>query len=218
MTPNSANLEADLPLTKKITPKQKISKRGRPGYNQESMLEVIVEVFTTHGYDASSLEVIAKHLGLSKSAVYHHFSSKEEMLELALEQALGALENIFDEAEASTLDAASRIRTIITRAVHVASTKRQYLTLLLRLHGNTAVEQRALERRRALTSRLVNIFEEARLEGTLRNDLDPWLAARYSFGIVNSLVEWYQPDGQISPEDLAESVLLFVRTGLGVRS
>jgi len=54
------------------------------------MLEVIVKVFTDHGYDAATLELIAKRLGLSKSAVYHHFDSKSAMLELALEQVLGA--------------------------------------------------------------------------------------------------------------------------------
>ena len=51
------------------------AKRGRPGYDQEQMLEVIVKVFTDHGYDAATLELIAKRLGLSKSAVYHHFDS-----------------------------------------------------------------------------------------------------------------------------------------------
>ena len=58
------------------------------------MLDIIVEVFNDHGYEAATLELIAKRLGLSKSAVYHHFTSKAEMLELALDQVLGALEAV----------------------------------------------------------------------------------------------------------------------------
>ena len=191
-------------------------RRGRPGHDQSSMLEVIVQVFTDHGYDASSLGMIANRLGLSKSAVYHHFSSKAEMLEIALERALGALEQVFDDAEAQEGDAVARIRFIVRAAVLVACEQQQYLTLLLRLHGNSEVELRALERRRVLTARLRTTFEEARAEGSLRDDLDPGLAARFTFGLVNSLVEWYRPDGPNSPQALADGVLSYVRSGLRV--
>ena len=189
-------------------------RRGRPGHDRDSMLEIIVQVFTDHGYDASSLEMIAKRLGLSKSAVYHHFSSKAEMLDIALERALGELERVFDEAQAQEGSAVARIRHIVREAVLVACERRQYLTLLLRLHGNSEVELRALERRRALTARLRDIFEAACDEGSLRDDLDPGLAARFTFGLVNSIVEWYRPDGPNDPHELADSVLAYVRSGL----
>ncbi|QIM19596.1 TetR/AcrR family transcriptional regulator [Leucobacter coleopterorum] len=180
------------------------------------MLEVIVQVFTDHGYDASSLGMIADRLGLSKSAVYHHFASKAEMLEIALERVLGELERVFDEAEAQSGDAVLQIRYVVLEAVQVACAKQQYLTLLLRLHGNSDVELRALKRRRKLTGRLRKMFEAARAEGSLRDDLDPGLAARFTFGLVNSLVEWYRPDGPDSPEELSVAVLGYVRTGLRV--
>ncbi|WP_244303129.1 TetR/AcrR family transcriptional regulator [Leucobacter coleopterorum] len=191
-------------------------RRGRPGHDQNSMLEVIVQVFTDHGYDASSLGMIADRLGLSKSAVYHHFASKAEMLEIALERVLGELERVFDEAEAQSGDAVLQIRYVVLEAVQVACAKQQYLTLLLRLHGNSDVELRALKRRRKLTGRLRKMFEAARAEGSLRDDLDPGLAARFTFGLVNSLVEWYRPDGPDSPEELSVAVLGYVRTGLRV--
>ena len=101
-------------------------------------------------------------------------------------------------------------------AVLVACEQQPYLILLLRLHGNSDVELRALERRRALTARLRAIFERARSEGALRDDLDPGLAARFTFGLVNSLVEWYRPDGPETPDALADAVLAYVRSGLRV--
>jgi AcrR family transcriptional regulator len=180
------------------------------------MLAVIVQVFTDHGYDASSLGMIADRLGLSKSAVYHHFASKAEMLEIALERALGELERVFDEAEARSGDAVLQIRHVVREAVLVACAQQPYLILLLRLHGNSEVELRALERRRALTARLRRMFEAALAEGSLRDDLDSGLAARFTFGLVNSLVEWYRPDGPDTPEALADAVLGYVRTGLRV--
>lgn len=198
------------------TSERSTAKRGRPGYDQNSMLEVIVQLFMDRGYDASSLDMIAKRLGLSKSAVYHHFSSKSEMLEIALERALGELERVFDDAEAEEGDAVLQIRRIVREAVLVACERQQYLVLLLRLHGNSEVELRALERRRALTARLGTIFERAKAEEHLRDDIDPRLAARLTFGLVNSLVEWYRPDGPDEPEALADTVLSYVRSGLRV--
>lgn len=138
------------------------------------------------------------------------------MLELALERALHPLEEVFDAPEASSGSATERIRHVLRGAVLVACAERPALTLLLRLHGNTAVEQRALARRRALDGRLTQLFAESASQGTLRDDLNPRFAARFSFGLVNSLVEWYRPDGETTPEELAEAIISFARTGLRV--
>lgn len=190
------------------------ARRGRPGYDQEEMLEIIVEVFNDHGYEAATLELIAKRLGLSKSAVYHHFDSKAEMLELALGRVLGALEAVFDAPEAVQGSALERTRFVVRGAVHVACEQRSYLTLLLRLRGNSEVELRAMARRRAFDARLRRIFELSLEEGTLRFDIDPGLAERFTFGLINSIVEWYRPSGGLSADQIADAVLLIMRGGL----
>ena len=190
------------------------AKRGRPGYDQEQMLEVIVKVFTDHGYDAATLELIAKRLGLSKSAVYHHFDSKSAMLELALEQVLGALEVVFTAPGAVSGMANERIEFVVRGAVRVACEQRPSLLLLLRLHGNSEVELQAMERRRAFDAKLRQLFELALAEGSLRTDFDPGLAERFTFGLINSLVEWYRPGGRFTPDEIADAVLRFMRGGL----
>lgn len=190
------------------------TRRGRPGYDQEQMLEVIVGVFNDHGYEAATLELIAKRLGLSKSAVYHHFNSKSEMLQLALDRVLGALEAVFDAPEANEGPAIERTRFVVRSAVQVACEQHRYLTLLLRLRGNSEAELRAMQRRRAFDSKLRGIFEQSLLEGTLREDINPGLAERFTFGLINSIVEWYRPEGSLRPEQIADAVILFMRGGL----
>jgi AcrR family transcriptional regulator len=178
------------------------------------MLEVIVGVFNDHGYEAATLELIAKRLGLSKSAVYHHFSSKSEMLELALDRILGALEGVFEAPEANTGPALERTRFVVRGAVRVACEQHRYLTLLLRLRGNSEAELRAMQRRRAFDAKLRGVFEQSLIEGTLRIDIDPGLAERFTFGLINSIVEWYRPEGDLRPEQIADAVILFMRGGL----
>ena len=58
--------------------------RGRPGYSKEDVIRIAVQAFNEHGYEATSMGALAKKLQISKSAIYHHVSSKEEILEYAI--------------------------------------------------------------------------------------------------------------------------------------
>ncbi|HEX3981907.1 MAG TPA: helix-turn-helix domain-containing protein, partial [Acidimicrobiales bacterium] len=54
--------------------------RGEPGDTRERILDIALELFTTQGYDKTSLRQIAEQLGFSKAAIYYHFASKEDIL------------------------------------------------------------------------------------------------------------------------------------------
>jgi AcrR family transcriptional regulator len=47
---------------------------------RDRILDIAVELFTTQGYDKTSLREIAERLGFSKAAIYYHFESKEDIL------------------------------------------------------------------------------------------------------------------------------------------
>jgi AcrR family transcriptional regulator len=191
-------------------------KRGRPGYDQHTVLEIAVAAFNEFGYDATSMGMLASRLALSKSAIYHHFSSKEELLEVALDEALRGLEGVLAEEEAQTGRASDRLDFILRGAVRILVTRQPYVTLLLRLHGNTAVERAALARRRAFSQSVASLLIAARDEGSLRSDIDPAVVARLVFGMINSIVEWYRPDGPESASQLADDVLAIALDGLRV--
>ena len=64
-------------------------RRGRPGYDLESVLRAAVEVFNERGYDGASMEDLSRRLGIAKSGIYHHVSGKEELLTLMVDAAWG---------------------------------------------------------------------------------------------------------------------------------
>ena len=55
-------------------------RRGRPGYDLDTLLSVAVLVFNERGYEGTSMEDLAGRLGITKSAIYHHVSINEELL------------------------------------------------------------------------------------------------------------------------------------------
>ena len=185
-------------------------KRGRPGYDQRAILEIAVAAFNEFGYDATSMGVLAARLTLSKAAIYHHFTSKDEVLQLALDEALSGLEGVLLEDGALTGSAIDRLAYVLRGAVHILTSRLPYVTLLLRVRGNTHVERLALTRRRAFDRAVSALVVEARDEGSLRGDIDP----RLLFGMVNSIAEWYRPEGPEDAAQLAHDVLTVALDGL----
>lgn len=188
------------------------ARRGRPGYDQGQVLDVAVQEFIAHGYDATSVAALADRLGLSKSALYHHYASKEQLLEVALEEALGGLEGVLASAQGTT--ARAKLEYVLRGAVGVLVEKLPYVTLLLRVRGNSDVERRALERRRVFDREVTALVRAAQDEGSVRADVDASLATRLLFGMVNSIVEWYRPTGQEGAAELADDVLRVALDGL----
>lgn len=179
------------------------SNRGRPGYARGDVIRIAVEEFNARGYEATSMGALAERLGLSKSAIYHHITSKEEILVEATDKALAELGDVLDHALAETDEPVGQLRLLIAGTTRVLCEYPAYVRLLLRLRGNTEVELGIMARRRVITRTLIDVVDRARAEGSLRTDLDSGVVGRLIFGMINSIVEWYQPDGKYSPEDLA---------------
>jgi AcrR family transcriptional regulator len=203
-------------------------RRGRPGYDLESVLRAAVEVFNERGYDGASMEDLSRRLGIAKSGIYHHVSGKEELLRLALDRALDGLWEAAEAARSMDAPAIDRLEFLVRGAVAVLESRLPYVTLLLRVRGNTEVERAALSRRRLFDALVASLVAEAERDGDIRADIDPRLTARLLFGTVNSLVEWYRPvpagtdragtgGPGAAPVSLADAVCAITFDGLRVR-
>jgi AcrR family transcriptional regulator len=190
------------------------ARRGRPGHSLDSLLAVAVAVFNERGYEATSMDELAGRLGITKSAIYHHVPSKGELLRIALDRALDGLFAVTAEPGATAGPAIARLEHVVRGSVRVLATELPFVTLLLRVRGNSAVERAALHRRREFDRFVTGLVTAAVAEGSVRADIDPSVIARLLFGAVNSLTEWYRPDGGLSPDRLADALVRTVFDGL----
>jgi AcrR family transcriptional regulator len=202
-------------------------RRGRPGYDLESLLAVAVSVFNERGYDGTSMEDLSRRLGISKSSIYYHVASKEELLALALDRALDGLFAVAGQVSAAnpgaddSTPAIERLEQLVRGSVLVLTQRLPYVTLLLRARGNTATERRALARRREFDQIVAGLVKQAERDGDIRPDLDPAITARLLFGMVNSLAEWYRPGRAVlageADDGLADAVCAAAFDGLRIR-
>ena len=191
-----------------------VRRRGRPGHDVASVLAVSVEVFNERGYDGTSMEDLSARLGIGKSSIYHHVESKEELLRLALDQALTGLEEAAQEIKCADGPAVERLELLLRRSISVLVDRLPFVTLLLRVRGNSEIERQALTRRRRIDHLVTDLVREAVGDGALRPDLDPAVVARLLFGAVNSLTEWLKPTSKHTAAELGDVVCGVVFDGL----
>jgi AcrR family transcriptional regulator len=120
---------------------------------RQQILQTAQRLFTELGYDATSLQMIADEMGLTKAAVYYHFRAKNEILQAAMLPGIQWIETTLDEA-AAIRGRRARIDHLVNGFVDFLVQHRQYTVMAAsdpaakrdKLHG----ESEAL-RRRALT-------------------------------------------------------------------
>lgn len=192
-------------------------RRGRPGYDLGSLLRVAVGVFNERGYDGTTMDDLARGLGITKAAIYHHVSGKEELLRLGAGRAIDGLAAVARESAALDAPAIDRLEHLIRGTCAVLEAELPYVTLLLRASASTATGRDLLERRREFDRYVAGLVKKAEREGDIRPDVDPAVTSRLLFGMVNSLVEWYRPPWR-GPGSLADAVCAVAFDGLRAAS
>jgi AcrR family transcriptional regulator len=200
--------------------RRKLRKAGRPARELrkpcdiDTVIDAAVRVFDRHGYEASSMVDVARETGLSKSSIYYHVASKEELLARSLERAFGPLLALLDEPEAKRGSPLERLKHIVHRVVIITLAYVHEVELLQRIKGNSTTERQALQWRRRFDREIRAIVEQAAAAGEIRVDVEPGLLTRLIFGMSNSMTQWYRPAGKRAPEDIARAVSSLIFEGV----
>ncbi|MFV9632908.1 TetR/AcrR family transcriptional regulator [Mycobacterium neumannii] len=70
------------------------------GATRRRLIDVAIELFKQHSVAGTSLQMISDELGLTKSAIYHHFRTRDELLSAVMEPLITEVTAIVDAAEA----------------------------------------------------------------------------------------------------------------------
>ncbi|CAN5511361.1 TetR/AcrR family transcriptional regulator [soil metagenome] len=84
---------------------------------RQRLIEAAVDLFTTHSFAGTSLQMIADELGFTKAAIYHHFRTREQLLDAVVGPILEQL--------AVAIDAAEQLRGVHARADHILTSYAQ---------------------------------------------------------------------------------------------
>lgn len=93
------------------------------GPTRQSLMDVAITLFVRHSVAGTSLQMISDALGLTKSAIYHHFRTRDELLSAIIEPIVDQLADVVRDAEARRT-APARAERMLTGYADLAVTHR----------------------------------------------------------------------------------------------
>ncbi|MDN5744807.1 MAG: TetR/AcrR family transcriptional regulator [Nocardioidaceae bacterium] len=184
---------------------------------REELLAIAAQLFAEKGVRHTTVRDIADGAGILSGSLYHHFDSKESMVDEILSTFQDGLFGQYDEILASGEDA----RTKLERAVRVSFDAIDQHPHEVAIFQNDAVHLGAFERfgyladRNAQSRQLwVGLLDEGLRTGVLRADLDITLTYRFIRDTVWVAVRWYRPGGALKPADIADQYVRILLDGI----
>jgi AcrR family transcriptional regulator len=95
---------------------------------RQQILDTAQRLFAEQGYDATSIQMIADELGLTKAAVYYHFHAKIDMLHATMTPGVLRIAGLLDEA-ASMRGRRARIEHVVAGVVDFLVEHRHYAVM-----------------------------------------------------------------------------------------
>jgi AcrR family transcriptional regulator len=171
---------------------------------REGILEAAARIFSEKGFHATSMQDIAKAVQLQKASLYHHFSSKQEILVEILDEALDLINNRLEIVRSQSLSADEKLRQAMVSYLQTI-TENQNLAAVLLLEIRSVdpeLKARQASRREKFESLWKDLIIEGKQQGIF-NNVDPSLTGRAILGVMNWTVTWYRPDGPRTANEIA---------------
>jgi len=191
---------------------------GAPAAVREDIIRAATRVFSDRGYHAASMAEIAEEVGIRKPSLYHHVRKKEDLLFLIHERMVDELIEQTMPVFNSSMTPAEKVRGALTIAMRFVARHRDGVTVFL-------TEQRAMSGERWSELVVKRDFYEQMVhriiaEGTASGafvDVPPKIAAKAILAMANWGYEWFQADGPLSADEVADTFAAIALKGLEVR-
>jgi AcrR family transcriptional regulator len=181
----------------------------------DRILEAAARLFSERGYHGTSMRDIGEAAGIRAASLYAHIQAKEDLLSAIVEEAARRFTARLEEALAAGGDPERRLRLAIHAHVEVVAADREAARVFLHewhvLKGERRA--RALELRDAYERRWDEIVREGIDRGTFRPQ-DPTLARIAVLSAANWVYTWYDPEGPLTPAEVADGFADLLLGGL----
>ena len=184
---------------------------------KQMIIETAVQIFHRKGYRTATLEDVAHELGLTRPAIYHYVSSKEDLLSQIYLQALESFFDTIYEITAMDLTPPEKLKLFVYRHLKTVVIENLSMFTVFFSEENQLAEkdfQKIRKEKRKFTEVIEKIITEGMQQGYFRQ-VDPQLQANAIIGMCNWLYRWYKP-GQSSfqPDEIVEQFTSLLENGL----
>ncbi len=182
---------------------------------RDDILDAAAQVIRQKGFHGASMADIAEAVKLQKASLYHHVSSKQEILLALLDRALDMLIEGIGSVANQNLAADEKLRQMIGAYLKGLADNADLASVLLFEHRSLEGEQRQrhVPQRDRFEALWRDAIEDGVQSGLFKCD-DVALAVRALMGTMNWTLTWYHPDGPLSIEQIADQYTRLLLNGL----
>ena len=184
---------------------------------RQELLAIAARLFAERGFKNTTVRDIADAAGILSGSLYHHFDSKEAMVDELLDSFQQELWREYDAIEASDRTPREKLEAVVRisfEAIHhhhsevaIFQTDAAHLATFDRF---AYLEERNVRFRTLWTG----LLTAGVASGELRPDLNVELVYRFLRDTVWVAVRWYRPDGDLSPDQVADQYLHILLDGI----
>ncbi len=194
--------------------------RRRPPSRRAELLAIASELFAERGFTNTTVRDIADAAGILSGSLYHHFDSKESMVDEILSSFQTELFAAYDEIVGSDLDVRGKVEALV-RASFDAIDRHHAEVAIFQNDSGYLMQLDRFSYLRAHNERFrslwLGLLRQGTGSGALRADLDPELVFRFIRDTVWVAVRWYRPGGELSVTQVADQYLAIILDGIAVR-
>ena len=184
---------------------------------REEILAHAAQIFADKGYASTTVREIADAAGILSGSLYHHFDSKESMLDEIMHGFLDHTVDRYRITVAEGGDPLEVLRALVREAFSSLGANPAALTVMIN-EFNFLVQFPRFTYLRAGAEETENLWvgviEDGMRAGTFRSDLDGRMIYRFMRDTIWISVRWYRPDGKYRPEEIADLYLELLLDGL----
>lgn len=175
-----------------------------PERTVEKILQVSLKLFNEKGYEKTTIQDIVNELGMSKGAIYHHFKSKEEIVEAISQSCYHNNQTIPALLQDSSKSGLEKLQLIIMSQMS-DETKKDVDTLSLNLWKNPKIFMMSMKENLDVNAKLVEtILEEGIQDGSITVE-EPHYTAQILMLLLNYWV--YSPTiSDVGPETIGQRI------------
>ncbi len=183
--------------------------------SRAAILESAAQIFRQKGFHGASMADIAGAVQLQKASLYHHFSSKQDILLELLDKALEMVTEHVSEVMAQDLPADEKLRLAMRAYLKTLSEQGALVSVMLLEQRSLEPEYRArhVPRRDQFEIIWRDLIQQG-VEAGLFTCEDIPLTVRGLMGVMNWTITWYRPDGRLSMDEISDSFASMFMNGL----
>ncbi len=200
---------------------------GRPDQNggrdsagserRSELLTIAAGLFADRGMKSTTVRDIADAAGILSGSLYHHFDSKESIVDEILAAFLDELFGRYREIVGSGADARTTLEELVRASFDAIDSRHSAVAIYQDEAKHLADNPRfgyLGERAREFRELWIGVLRRGVADGSFRADLDVEIAFRFIRDTVWVAVRWYRPGGPRSVDTVATEYLSIVLNGI----